>query len=143
MKLAKFRRSEHGAAMVEFAIVAPLLFMLVFGIIDFGRALFVFNNLTNAAREGARLGATRIDPAPTTAAVQTAMRARIATYVNGGMNGTPTGYTVGIVANTQSVTVTISNFPFQMLTPFANTVFRGRAITMPTVSSSFRWEGAA
>ena len=142
MKLAKFGRSEHGAAMVEFAIVAPLLFMLVFGIIDFGRALFVFNNLTNAAREGARFGATRIDPAPTTGAVQTAIRTRVTQYVNGGMNGTPTGYTVGIVANNQSVTVTIQNFPFQMLTPFANMLPGLRAITMPIVSSNFRWEGA-
>jgi len=39
---------------VEFAIVAPLLFMLVFGIIEFGRMLMVQQVLTNAAREGSR-----------------------------------------------------------------------------------------
>jgi Flp pilus assembly protein TadG len=46
--------SERGAALVEFAIVLPLLLMLVFGIIEFGRA---YNNqvtLTHAAREGVR-----------------------------------------------------------------------------------------
>ena len=50
---------EHGAAAVEFAIVASLLFMLVFGIIEYGR---IFNQLevfTSAAREGARVAAVR------------------------------------------------------------------------------------
>ncbi len=40
--------------MVEFAIVAPLLLLLVFGTIEFGRAYNAQNTLTHAAREGAR-----------------------------------------------------------------------------------------
>jgi len=51
---------EDGAAAVEFAIVATLFFMLVFGIIDFGFAFHSWNNAANAAREGARKGA--VDP---------------------------------------------------------------------------------
>ncbi len=39
---------------MEFAIVAPLLFMLVFGILEFGRMIMVQQILTNASREGAR-----------------------------------------------------------------------------------------
>jgi Flp pilus assembly protein TadG len=50
-------RPERGAAAVEFAIVAPLLFMLVFGIIDFGFSFHSWNATENAAREGARVGA--------------------------------------------------------------------------------------
>jgi len=50
-------RREDGAAAVEFAIVASLFFMLVFGIIDFGFALHSWNNTANAAREGARKAA--------------------------------------------------------------------------------------
>jgi Flp pilus assembly protein TadG len=42
---------------VEFALVAPVLLILVFGVIDFGRALYVVNVLTAAMREGARRGA--------------------------------------------------------------------------------------
>jgi Flp pilus assembly protein TadG len=53
---------EDGAAAVEFAIVATLFFMLVFGIIDFGFAFHSWNNAANAAREGARKGA--VDPNP-------------------------------------------------------------------------------
>jgi Flp pilus assembly protein TadG len=51
-------RPERGAAAVEFAIVAPLLFILVFGIIDFGFGFHAWNAIENAAREGARVGAT-------------------------------------------------------------------------------------
>lgn len=46
------RRS--GAAAVEFAFVAPLLVLLVFGMIEFGRMIMVQQILVNAAREGAR-----------------------------------------------------------------------------------------
>jgi Flp pilus assembly protein TadG len=49
--------SDRGAAVVEFAIVLPVLLLLVFGIIDFGRALNAQIALTQAAREGARLDA--------------------------------------------------------------------------------------
>ncbi len=46
---------ERGAAAVEFALVLTLLLMLIFGIIDFGRAYNAQVTLTQAAREGARL----------------------------------------------------------------------------------------
>ena len=45
---------RRGAAAVEFALVAPLLFMLFLGFVDVGRAIMVKNLLTSAARDGAR-----------------------------------------------------------------------------------------
>lgn len=48
------RRDRRGASVVEFAFMAPLLFLLTFGMIDVGRAVMVQNLLTNAARDGAR-----------------------------------------------------------------------------------------
>jgi hypothetical protein len=51
-------RGDRGAAPVEFAIVAPLLFLLVFGIIDFGFGFHAWDATQNAAREGARVAAT-------------------------------------------------------------------------------------
>jgi Flp pilus assembly protein TadG len=47
---------EKGAAMVEFAIVLPLLLTLIFGIIEFGLLLYNKAVITNASREGARAG---------------------------------------------------------------------------------------
>ena len=41
--------------MVEFALVLPVLILLLVGIFDFGRAVYAFNTVNNAAREGVRL----------------------------------------------------------------------------------------
>jgi TadE-like protein len=53
---------DRGAAAVETAIVLPLLLMLIFGLIDFGRMLNAQITLTEAAREGARAAALGGDP---------------------------------------------------------------------------------
>jgi Flp pilus assembly protein TadG len=49
------RTDRGGAAMVETALVLPVFFMIVLGIVEFGRAMMVAQLLTNGAREGARL----------------------------------------------------------------------------------------
>lgn len=53
-------RGERGASAVEFAIVASLLFMLLFGIVQFGIAYNRYQGLQAAAREGARLGSLQL-----------------------------------------------------------------------------------
>ena len=53
----RFRR-EDGASAVEFALVTPLLFMLVFGIIGFGLAFLQVQSIRTAVREGGRAAAT-------------------------------------------------------------------------------------
>jgi hypothetical protein len=50
-------RKETGAAMVEFAIVAWVFFLLLFGVIEFARLLFTYNTLTEVVRRGARVAA--------------------------------------------------------------------------------------
>jgi Flp pilus assembly protein TadG len=47
-------RRSRGQALVEFAFVAPIFFLLLFSIIDFGRYVYYVQILNNAAREGAR-----------------------------------------------------------------------------------------
>lgn len=49
-------RERSGQAIVEFAFVSIAFFALVFGTIDFGRAIFMYSQLHNAVREGARYG---------------------------------------------------------------------------------------
>jgi Flp pilus assembly protein TadG len=48
------RKNRRGAAVVEFAVVAPVFFLMVFGMIEYGRLVMVQQVLTNASREGAR-----------------------------------------------------------------------------------------
>jgi len=60
--LARLRRGESGTAVVEFALVALPLCLLVFGILDFGRALNYYNNLTQIAGQGARAAAVNQNP---------------------------------------------------------------------------------
>jgi Flp pilus assembly protein TadG len=50
----RFLSDENGQAMVEFALVLPILLMVLLGIVDFGRAWNARQVITNAAREGAR-----------------------------------------------------------------------------------------
>ncbi|MEV4706191.1 TadE/TadG family type IV pilus assembly protein [Actinoplanes sp. NPDC049316] len=52
---------DQGAAAVELALVLPLLLLVLFGVIDFGRALNAQITLTEAAREGARATALGLD----------------------------------------------------------------------------------
>lgn len=49
-------RSERGAELIEFGLTLPLLLLLVLGIIEFGFMFQEYEVVTNAAREGARLG---------------------------------------------------------------------------------------
>jgi Flp pilus assembly protein TadG len=48
------RRRRNGQALVEFALVAPIFFLLLFGIIEGGRFILYYQTLNNATREGAR-----------------------------------------------------------------------------------------
>ena len=49
------RKYRQGAAAVEFAIVAPVFFLMILGMIEIGRGVMVQQIITNASREGARL----------------------------------------------------------------------------------------
>jgi Flp pilus assembly protein TadG len=49
------RGHPHGQALVEFALVLPLFILLLLGIFDFGRAVYAWSTINNAAREGARI----------------------------------------------------------------------------------------
>jgi Flp pilus assembly protein TadG len=60
MKL--LHRSEdqsRGQALVEFALVVPILFLLIFALVDFGRVIYTQNSIAQGAREGARWGSVQ------------------------------------------------------------------------------------
>jgi len=64
----RFRRAcataDTGAAAVEMALVTPLLLLMLFGLIDFGRMFNAQITLTEAAREGARAVSLGLSPDP-------------------------------------------------------------------------------
>ena len=55
-RLARARDAEAGQAMVEFALVFPLLLVFLLGAIEFGYAALAYNRVSHAAQEGARYG---------------------------------------------------------------------------------------
>lgn len=85
----KRRPSRLGAAAIEFALVAPVFFIFVFGLIELGRMIMVQQSLTNAAREGCRTAvlATTLDSSK----VETAVR----------------DYLDSVMSNSNDVTVTV------------------------------------
>jgi len=50
-----YRRNRRAAAAVEFAVIAPVFFLMIFGMVEYGRMVMVQQVITNASREGARL----------------------------------------------------------------------------------------
>jgi Flp pilus assembly protein TadG len=61
-RLVSRLRGESGQALVEFALVLPLLLMLLLGILEFSRAMNYYNDLTQLAAEGARSAAVSQQP---------------------------------------------------------------------------------
>src|SRR5436309_16005435 len=62
------RNKRLGAAAVEFALIAPILVTFILAMIEFGRVMMVMEVVTNAAREGCRMG---VLPGSTTSDVTT------------------------------------------------------------------------
>ncbi len=103
------RARQHGTAAVEFALVLPILLLIVFGIIEFGVALYDKAVITNASREGARAGVVLKSPKATSTDIQnvvlnytsshlltfgTQKAATVTTTGQGGTFGTPLTVTV-------------------------------------------------
>lgn len=106
----KLKKNSHGAVMIEFAIVLPLLALLAIGVAELGTAFFALSTLHKAARVGARY-INYIDETPGIN-IQTQIQNKVTTVMNGlpefytGTTTTPviTTTTVGgIVHNTVTV----------------------------------------
>jgi Flp pilus assembly protein TadG len=68
---------HSGQSMVEFAILAPIFFLLLLGTIDLGRAIYIYNTISDAAREGARAAIPFDTPLPTNANVIGAVQSKL------------------------------------------------------------------
>lgn len=85
-----------GAAAVEFSLVLPILIMLIFGIYEYGRFVFLWTTATNAARDGARFGAVNCSTTVTSIAGANGLNANgVLGVVDAKMGGTQGMFTAG------------------------------------------------
>ena len=113
--MARRLRGERGASAVEFALIVPLLLLLVLGIAEFGHGFQVQGTLSAAAREGVRVMALQNDPAAAPAAVQNATTTLRPRVTAGQIVVTPTDCPV--TGGPTNVRVTIT-YPMPYLTGF-------------------------
>lgn len=103
-------RKDRGASLVEFAILAPLLVLLLFGIIEFAWLFSVNLDIRHGAREAGRLAATDDFPNPGTPSLDICSRmdvaARPSTEVSINRNGTNIGDDITVVVDTPASTLT-------------------------------------
>lgn len=99
--LSRIAADQRGAVFLEFTVVAPLLIFLCFGIVQYGLMLFVYNNMYDAARQGAR------QLAVSTANSATAV-AEAETTVEGLLVDWPTSWDVTATIDGDDVTVIVT-----------------------------------
>ena len=127
--------NQRGVAMVEFALVLPILLIVLFGIFDFGRAINYWIDATHLANETARYAAVGNKPTSCSGSLVSCMRAQADSgeLVNGSSSVTqplhvcvnaPSATTVGT-----PITATAS-FQYQWFS------FLGLSVTTTTVSTS-------
>jgi Flp pilus assembly protein TadG len=144
--ISRTRKSRHGQATVEFAMVVPLFFLLIFGMIDIGRLFFVQVTLQNAMRQAGRYavtgnkvsGQSRVD-----SITQVAQQASVGTGLS---NIQITSQTAGVTstngdAGGPGATVTISlTTQLKLYTPLIGRYFGTNGVYTFTVSTTFRNE---
>lgn len=134
----RFNSNERGATMVEFAIALSVFLVSMFGVIEFGRALWAHNALTDAARRGARYATLH-----TTAEMADVKNVVVYGDPAGGTqplvpNLTPDNVTVDysdLATNKGTVSVGITGYQFQFVIPLF-----GANITMPAYSTTLTGE---
>src|SRR5258708_10347940 len=101
---------DRGSVAVEFALLLPVLVLLIFGVIDFGRAINAQITLTQAAREGARLASLGYSTSAVTTRAQSAATGLSPVTVTV-TSSCPAGAGVGVDA------VVTTSYPFSFITP--------------------------
>jgi len=138
--------SERGQALLETAVVLPIVLLISVGIFEFGRVYQTVQVLTNAAREGARV-AVLPDATPDD------VRARVSAYLTAGRLSKQEGLevsvdqTVTMVVGTGTASASLITvkypYSFMVLNPVANLVVHGTTLGTPltlTASAEMRNE---
>jgi Flp pilus assembly protein TadG len=130
----RFMKGRRGAVIVEFALVVPLLMLIVFGIIDFSRAYAQLNNINSSLREGARFGAAQTLPNATQ------IKAEITRFSTAWANPINVALVnVDVGAPGPNIVVSVTNYPITLPTLGGFLNLLNRQITVSR-TVSFRWE---
>ena len=121
--------------MVEFALVLPILILLLCAIMDFGWIFFQKILVTNAAREAARYSAVHLyDDGAVSAADTDAARS----VARGSSSVLPDTLTASLTVSDGAVTVTVTS-PAAVITGLTSSFFGGNTVNL-TASSTMRYE---
>lgn len=138
---SKQQASRNGAALVEAAMVLPIFFLAIVGIVEFGRGMMVSQMVTNASREGAR-------QAVLDGSTNAAIRTYIETKLSGALNVAPADVDIQItitpdpsnsttgheLANAQPYDLATINVsvPFDKVSFFAGGFMQGKHLKAET-----------
>jgi Flp pilus assembly protein TadG len=137
-------RREDGAAAVEFALIAGVLVLLIFGMLQFGLAFWQVQNLRSATREAARVAAVRADNATIGQRLVAASNSSLPTGYSG--YTVQTGGTSGVCTKDTSgdevvVRITNSSLPASVKDAFSIDIpFMPTFTINPDLSGTFRCE---
>jgi Flp pilus assembly protein TadG len=143
LRIKNFKQDERGATLVEYAISATVFIMAVFAVLEFGRALWAHNALTDAARRGARYAVLHTP----TSGEDTRIK-NVVVYGNpdGGTKPLLPGLstanvqvsrTTNFSVNSGTATVSITGYQFKFVLPLLP-----KKIAMPSYSTTLTGESA-
>ena len=148
--MRKNRTGERGTTMAEFVIISVVFFMIIFGIIEFGRLLYTHNALTDAARRGARYAVLHDQTTADKACVKKVVvfgeaNVNPSTCIETGpplINGLTEAkvnvtYATDYGTNLGTATVEITNYTFNLSIPFAR-----QTLNMPHYVTTLTAESA-
>lgn len=133
-RMSRWWRDENGAVVLEFALMTPILAMLICAIIDFSRAEYTLNQLVGAVREGARYAAVQQNPATSTPNIKDIVKkyytsidtSKVSVIDSSTING--------------KITVRVQDHPFVLITPLVKVI--NKDTLFMTRAATFRWERA-
>jgi Flp pilus assembly protein TadG len=133
-----FKSNERGTTLVEFSIAATVFLVSMFGVIEFGRALYVHNALADAARRGARYAvlhsASDMDKVKNVVVYGDEEGGEQALIPNLTTENVSVTYS-DFALNKGTASVSITNYEFQFVIPIV-----GTTITMPNYTTTLSGE---
>ena len=142
LRIKNFKQDEKGSTLVEYAIGATVFIMAIFAVLEFGRALWAHNALTDAARRGARYAVLHQSSG------EDANIKNLVVYgkIDGGTQPLLPGLSTANVTvsrssdfsvNSGTATVSITGYEFQFVLPMLP-----KKIAMPSYSTTLTGESA-